>query len=216
MKQTHIHRQFAALAASLIPLTLGTIASGTAWADSLMIPKGTVVPVALIQDVSSASAKAGDKVKAVYTGDEEGGFPTGTVFVGTVTEASPKTSSASGKIKLAFKEAILPDKKTVPIDGIPVGATPTAEQEKKKKRGSAGKGAAGGAAVGMAVAGNNTTGAIVGGVVGGAAGHAKSSKPTEAEIKKGASFGIQLQAAAKVPQAAASHTAAETKTTAPK
>jgi hypothetical protein len=201
MKRSAVWLWLAALAAACF--------GGVARADDLLIPKGTVIPVALIQDVSSASAKVGDKVKAVYTGDEEGGFPTGTVFVGTVTEASPKTDKASGTIKLSFKEAVLPDKKTLALDGIPVGATPSAEQEKKKKRGSAGKGAVGGAALGAAVAGNNTTGAIVGGFVGAAATSAKGSKPTEAQIKKGTSFGIQLQAAAKIPQASA-------KTAAPK
>jgi hypothetical protein len=177
-----------------------TLVAGAAWADDLLIPKGTVVPVALIQGISSATAKVGTTIKAVYTGDEEGGFPTGTVFVGTITEVSPKTDQASGKVKIAFKEAVLPDKKTIPIEGIPVGATPTPEQEKKKRRGGAGKRAVGGAALGAAVAGNNTTGAIVGGFVGAAAGSAKGSKPTEAEIKKGTSFGIQLQQSAKVPQ----------------
>jgi hypothetical protein len=194
MKNSAVRFWLAALTATLV--------AGAAVADNLLIPKGTVVPVALIQDVSSASAKVGTVVKAVYTGDDEGGFPTGTVFVGTITEVTPKTAQASGKVKLAFKEAILPDKRTVVIDGIPVGATPTPEQETKKRRGGAGKGAAGGALLGAAVAGNNTTGAIVGGFVGAAAGSAKASKPTEAQIKKGTAFGIQLQAAAKVPQAA--------------
>ena len=67
-----------------------TLFGGAAWADNLLIPKGTVLPVALIQDISTATVKVGDKIKAVYTGDDEGGFPTGTVFVGTVTEASAR------------------------------------------------------------------------------------------------------------------------------
>src|SRR5690349_8916128 len=114
-----------------------TLVGGATWADNLLIPKDTVIPVALIQDVSTATAKVGDKIKAVYTGHDEGGFPTGTVFVGTVTEASAKTSKANGSMKVAFNQAVLPNKKTITIDGTPVnskgGTTSSQSSDKAKK-----------------------------------------------------------------------------------
>jgi hypothetical protein len=183
-------------------LATSMLGGSAARADNLLIPKGTVVPVALIQDVSTATVKVGDKIKAVYTGDDEGGFPTGTVFVGTVTEASAKTSKANGMMKVAFNQAVLPDKKTISIDGSPVnasGGAPSNPTSSKSKR-DAGKGAALGAAAGMAVAGNNVTGAVLGGLAGGAIGHKSGSKPQDIAFKKGTSFGIKLNQSAKVPQ----------------
>jgi hypothetical protein len=199
MTNVNVRGRLATLAAAVLVAVLGT---GAARADNLLIPKDTVVPVALIQDVSTATAKVGDKIKAVYTGDDEGGFPTGTVFVGTVTEASPKTSKANGTMKVAFNQAVLPSKKSVTIDGSPVnakgGATSNQSSEKAKK--SAGKGAAVGALAGMAVAGNNVTGAVLGGLAGGAIGHKSGSKPQDITVKKGTAFGIKLNQSAKVPQ----------------
>jgi hypothetical protein len=155
--------------------------TGLAWADDLLLPKGTVVPVALIQDVSTAIAKVGDKIKAVYTGDDEGGFPTGTVFVATVSEASPKTSKSNGMIKAAFNQAILPNKKTVAIQGKAVNGKSSASEKSKKETG---KGAAIGAVAGMAVAGNNVAGALLGGAAGGLLGHRRGSKPQDIVFRK--------------------------------
>jgi hypothetical protein len=191
-------------AVGIVMAALTAIAGGglSARADNLLIPKGTVVPVALIQDISTATAKMGDKIKAVYTGDDEGGFPTGTVFVGTITEASAKSGKTSGTIKVAFNQAVLPNKKTITIDGSPVnskGGT-ISDPTKDKGKKDAGKGAAIGGLAGMAVAHNNVAGAMLGGLAGGAIGAKSGSKAQDISFKKGTAFGIKLNQAAKVPQ----------------
>lgn len=179
---------------------VGLLCGGVVWADDVLIPKGTVITVSLVQDVSTATIKTGDKIKAVYVGDEEGGFPTGTVFVTTVEEATAKSGNSSGHIKVSNTvQVVLPSKKTVEIQAKPVNVNPSSGGSKEKKR-TKGKGAAAGAAAGMAVAGNNVTGALLGGAAGAYAGKRKADKAQEIVIKKGATFGMELLAQARVPQ----------------
>lgn len=183
---------------SWLASTAAIVTMNAAHADDLLLPKGTVVPVALIQDVSTATVKVGDKIKAVYTGGDDDGFPTGTVFVATVTDASPKTGKSNGKIKAAFSQAILPNKKTISIQGKAVNGKSGSGVDKKTKE--TGKGAAIGALGGMLIAGNNGAGALLGGAAGGILANKKASKPQDIVFKKGTAFGIELQVRTRVPQ----------------
>ena len=85
------------------------VITGVALATETVIPKNTVIPVQLEQALSSKNAKVGETFVTYCPGPDCGGFPTRTVFVGTVIHVTHKTDKAPGKLEVKFLEAILPD-----------------------------------------------------------------------------------------------------------
>src|SRR5690606_14606554 len=85
----------------------------------LTIPAGAVVPVTLDSTLSSATARVGDTftatVKSEQLGDSE--FPTGTKLRGRVTDVRRRADGVPGVLGLEFRQAVLPDGRTVIING---------------------------------------------------------------------------------------------------
>ena len=93
------------------------LAASAARAQTLVVQRYTVIPVVMVDGLSSAKNKVGDKFEAACSSSNRGGFPERTKFVGVVTQVSRKTKSAAGSIDVKFTEAVLPDGVTLPING---------------------------------------------------------------------------------------------------
>lgn len=154
------------------------VAAATAFAaQTVVIPKYTVIPVVMVDELSSATNKVGDKFETRCEGGNCGGFPERTTFVGVVTEVTKQTKSAPGSIEVSFVEAVLPDSARVPISGTlialsedtvkldPVTGNLVGTEAAKKERGKFTKlGARGGLLV--SGSGRKVRGGLRGAVVG--------------------------------------------------
>ena len=65
------------------------------------IAAGTTFKVKLLQDVTSATAQSGDRVR-VQVEDDSGGLPAGTVFNGRVASVVRATPKSAGVLRLRF------------------------------------------------------------------------------------------------------------------
>jgi len=96
-----------------------TSGQSVAGVQSITIPAGAVVPVTLDRELSSATARSGDKflttVKSEQTGDSE--FPTGTKIEGVVVSAVSMAKDRPGAIDVEFRNVILPDGTRRAING---------------------------------------------------------------------------------------------------
>jgi len=85
----------------------------------ISIPADSVVKVTLDQELSSATATAGQiftaTVVSARLGDSE--FPAGTKLRGQVTAAEARSGKTPGALELRFTHAILPDNTQVNLDG---------------------------------------------------------------------------------------------------
>lgn len=90
------------------------------------IAAGTVIPVELETPVSSRNSRRGDLVRARIIDFNEGAvrydggdfdFPNGSVVEGRVVAAVPRNGNRAGLIEMSFGRIVLPDGKSVNIDG---------------------------------------------------------------------------------------------------
>jgi hypothetical protein len=90
---------------------------GDDYAQRISIPEGAVVPIRIDQQISSATARVGDRVSASIEsqrmGDSE--FPAGTRILGTVVEARPRQGDNPGVLDFDFRTAQLPSGEQVPL-----------------------------------------------------------------------------------------------------
>jgi len=151
---------------------------------AVTIPKGTLLALALTQEISSATALAGDPVSAqlknpVIVGDRVV-FPAGSRVEGKVTDvksAKKGFKDTGGALAISFHRIVAPDGHGA---GITAAMTKLAEGSGKKK-GAIIAGSAAGAAILGKLLGKDTAGAaVVGGAVGTAV--AGSTKGKEAVL----------------------------------
>jgi hypothetical protein len=160
-------------------------------AQGFTVNQGNVIKVVLVQDVSTRTNKAGDKIQAQCAGGDCGGFPRGTKFFAVLSEVKPASGKDPGVIKGKFVTAVLPDGRQIPIEAQAQGGE-GAQGATTTKKGNKGKTAAVGAAAGALVAGNDLGGALVGGAIGGALGRGKKTTGSDIEFKEGMPFQLRI------------------------
>lgn len=152
----------------------------------LVVPKGTAIPVALINSISTKTAKDGDAVYArttfPITVNNEIVIPVGSHIRGKITEVQrPGRVKGKAELALSFQQLILPSGLTVELFGTlgSVGGDGTRKGEtgiegESTKGEDAGKigSAAGGGALGGVIQGRSAKstgiGAAAGGIIGAA------------------------------------------------
>lgn len=178
-----------------------------AMAQTVNIPRYTVIPVVMQDSIGSATATVGDRFYAACSGAQCAGFPSGTRFMGVVTSVTRKSGRTPGQIDVNFTQAILPNGQRVDINGtltslnsnvvrvdpqtgLLVGTAGSRDQRNK----FIGYGAGGGLIIG-ALTGNTLTGGLIGAaagwLLGATVGRERDAK--EAVVPAGTQFGIMLQ-----------------------
>jgi len=179
--------------------------------------EGTVIPVILDTPVSSSNSQRGDVVRAHVSGDFNTGdvtwrgadfdFPAGTRVEGRVVSAIPRTGDKPGLIELDFNRIMLPDGKTVPIDGSLISlnnrdvvrnangmlvATQAAKRDNRMVY--AGYGAGSGLIVGLLTK-RPLENLAIGGILGYIAGSIEQSqrRANDVSLASGTTFGVRLE-----------------------
>ena len=173
------------------------------------IPLGTVVPVALDGALSSLTSNVGDAfsvtVRSTHNGDAE--FPLGTHITGTIVGVQKATADQPGILDLSFREARLPDGRRVTINGSLISLdsksvtksadgrlVATVKPTKDNRLMMIGIGVGAGLLIGKLLDQN----LIIGGLLGGAAGYFYSEytkgqvKPTDVNVSPGTEFGVRM------------------------
>lgn len=173
------------------------------------VDRGTSIRVRMSGDISSKTARIGDRftttvTEPVYANDGTVVIPTGSTVTGKVDSVTPaKKGGDPGQISVSFVSVRLPNGTTRAINGsLSDLNTKTAKSDneggasgddrKNDKVIFIGGGAAGGALIGAAIGGGK--GALVGGILGGLGGLAgeRFTKGEEAQVKSGTEFGVYL------------------------
>ena len=193
------------LAALLLLLPL--LAAAAPAAQAQRVPQGTVVKVRLLEDLSSKTARVGERVRVALSPDDRSGLPEGTVFVGRVTEVRPATGSAPGVIDLNFG-AIERNASWQTVSGSlyslddrdvredASGRLVGKRRPKQDQTKIIGYGAAGGALLGYVLK-KKTQSALTGALLGAAAGYVYSEQQKkkgnpDVDLRVGSEFGIYL------------------------
>lgn len=147
------------------------------------IAAGTTVKVKLLQDISSATARVGDPVRAEVSGDGNG-LPAGTYFTGRLTEVIPATPKQSGILRMQFGRGA----------GV-ASARIAAQAPQSDKSQYTGAGAGLGAIIGFArkrKLGDAIGGAVLGGAAGYGANQAQKRTASDVTLKKGQEITVKL------------------------
>ncbi len=167
------------------------------------VPGGTVLSLAMDQEVTSKTAMVGDTFTAtVLQAVEVDGavaIPEGSKVQGSVTEAvAAKRGAGQARLALSFDLLRLPSGHESNIAGTFQEVT-----ESKKKRNAAiiGGSAAGGALLGR-ILGKDTKGAVVGSIIGGGVGTAvvMGQEGEQVTLAADAPFEIRLEEEIRVPR----------------
>lgn len=202
-----------ALAAAWLGLFL-TCAAADALQAQETVPGGTVIKVRLLDDLSSADARVGDRVRVRVAEDDRSGLPPGTVLVGRVTQVQKASRSQPGMIDVDFRVAELRNR-WVPISGDPyslgdrdVRETASGRLEAKGRRNERtkfiGYGAAGGVLLGKLLG----TSTLEGVLLGAGAGYLyeksrrNKSKYRDVSLDAGSEFGVRLNRRVALPRGA--------------
>lgn len=171
-------------------------------AKPIVVPAGTQLPISLVQQLSSKTAKVGDAFEALVTSDVSAGgrvaVPSGTRLTGTITHvvSGSQAIGAVPMLGLKFDNLVLANGTRVPISGE------LSEQGASEKGRDTAKilgGAAAGAVLGHQVK-HGDTGKVVGGILGGAIGAVAAKKTgTEVTLTDGAPLTISVGAPFTVP-----------------
>jgi hypothetical protein len=173
------------------------------------VPANTVVRVELDEKLSTRTARHGDRFTATVTGEDRSGFPEGTRFDGTVTEARRPTKSQPGVLNVRFDRAVFPGGGAVPLSGSLAGLedddvrrTSNGRLESRSGGGSkfevkwVGYGAGAGAVLSTIFGGNLLKGALLGALGGAVYSYINKDKGhkgySEVDLARGAEFGIRL------------------------
>lgn len=173
------------------------------------VETGTVFRVRMSGDISSATAKVGDRftttvTEPVYASTGQVVIPTGSTVTGKVDSVVPaKKGGDPGQIAVSFISVRTPDGKTRDINGSLTDlntktaksdneSTASGDDRKNDKIIFIGGGAGGGALLGAAIGGGK--GALIGGIIGAGAGllGERLTKGEEAKVKSGTEFGVYL------------------------
>jgi hypothetical protein len=173
---------------------------------AIMIQDGTVIPVTLDEEISSNTARQGDRFTAtVRSNDDYMGLPIGTKIEGRVVAAKAKEGRNPGMLELDFRRVMLPDGRVTQMDGSLIGLDDksvirdsngiyTARAEKKDERiVYAGYGAGAGLLVGLLTK-KPLEGALLGGVLGFLFGEVQRNQERAADVRlrRGTEFGVRL------------------------
>lgn len=182
----------------------------------IIISPDTILKLRMKSELSSATAKIGDKFQAELFEDVKANqlsvLPAGSTVIGRVISVEPaKKGNKSGTIGINFERLVLPSSRAISV----VGELTSLNKDENKidseghVEGSSGKrtavfiggGAAGGAAIG-AIAGGGK-GAGIGAAIGVGAGvlGVLLTKGQEAIVKPGAEFGLLLTQPLRIPNA---------------
>ncbi|MCC7230901.1 MAG: hypothetical protein IT203_10950 [Fimbriimonadaceae bacterium] len=172
------------------------------------IDSGTVIPVKLEDELSSQTARLGDRFwmsMRDVSGTAYAGLPEGTRIEGVVAGVHARERNNPGLLELNFKRIVLPDGRTATIDGSLIGLDSTsvvrnsdgvytARRSKKDDRiVFAGYGAGAGLLVGLLTK-KPLEGAVLGGVLGYLFGEVQRSneRPADVILRRGTEFGVRL------------------------
>lgn len=199
------------IAAALLVPTLAVSA------DTLVIPRDTVIPVTLDRALDSATLRAGATFRAHHTGVNGAGFPERTEFTGKIDSVTRASGKTPGQIGVSFETATLPDGRRVPI----VGQFTTLDDRSVTTDDSTGrlvaksdsakanlKGTAIGAGAGLILGEIIAKKPLVGTLLGAAAGYLYTAKKAESASGKdvvlpaGTAFGVLLTEDATIPDRA--------------
>ena len=182
-----------------------------------VVPANTVIRVRLNEQLSSRTARVGDRFSANVTEPVHGGAGVEVISVGSkvwgrVSSVKRSGRRSPGQITVAFNQVQLPNGKTYTINGslsslqaddVNSDNEGTVEGRSNRKRDAVfiGGGAATGAIIG-AIAGGGK-GAGLGALIGGALGTGARvyEKESEAEVKSGTEFGVILNRSVTLPAA---------------
>lgn len=176
--------------------------------QTVVIPRGTVIPVRLNKELSSLTNDKGDaftvSVRSDSNGDAE--FPRGTNLAGKVVGVQQATAGQPGTLDLGFSQARLPDDSKATIDGSLIslddqsvtrssdGRLVATAKAKDDRLMMIGIGAGAGLLIGKLLDQN----LIVGGLLGGAAGYFYSEftkdkgKAKDVVVSRGTEFGVRM------------------------
>ena len=177
--------------------------------QTVVIPLGTVIPVTLDGALSSLTSNVGDafSVTVISTQNGDAEFPRGTQFAGRVVGVQKSGDGQPGILDLSFREAQLPDRSTVTIDGSLISLdnksvtrspdgrlVATVKPTKDNRLIMIGIGVGAGLLIGKLLDQN----LILGGLLGGAAGYLYSEytrdqvRPTDVNVSQGTEFGVRM------------------------
>ena len=181
------------------------------------VPAYTVIRVRMDSQMSSRSARVGDRFSTTVTEPVYGGesglevVPVGSKIWGRVTSVKQAGRRSPGNINVSFYQIATPSRATYPINGslsslqaddVNADNEGTVAGKSNRKRDAVfiGGGAATGALIG-AIAGGGK-GAAIGAILGGAAGTGARvyEREEEAEVKSGTAFGVILNRAISLPE----------------
>jgi hypothetical protein len=172
----------------------------------MIIEDGTVIPVVLDRELSSADSRVGDKFTAsLRSTGSYSGLPAGTKVEGRVVTAKEKEGRNPGMLELDFERVILPDGRTIAMDGSLIDldnnsverradGTYVAKAARRDDRlVYAGYGAGAGLIVGLLTK-KPLEGAVLGGVLGYLYGELQRSNQQAADVRlrTGTEFGVRL------------------------
>lgn len=172
----------------------------------VVLPAGSVIPVRLDQEMSSKTARSGERfTTTVRLGNDDAGMPEGTRIEGVIREAQRSQDGKPGMLDLEFNRMVTPGGQNRQITGSLIalngkGVKPSdsgrliATGDKSKDRLKfIGIGAGGGLLIGTLTKNN----AILSTLLGAGAGYlynefGNKPKPGDVNLKAGAEFGIRL------------------------
>lgn len=174
-----------------------------------IVPQDTLVLVKLEQALSTRTSRKNQPFRAVVSDEDSSGLPHGTVFVGTVTEASRASKKRPGTLGVTFRKAFLPGGTPLPVKGSLASL-----EEKDVERSADGRlvsrhsrnrkfdlkwvgyGAGAGLVLSGIFGGDMLEGALLGALGGAAYSYVNKEKArkksTDVELASGTEFGIRL------------------------
>lgn len=181
------------LAGSLVMPALAQSGSGIEFqSPQHRIAVGTTVKVKLLENLSSADAKTGDRVRVQVAGDDTSGIPAGAIFNGRVANARPATPKEAGVLRVNFGSgggsAYTASSGTATVQLL--GRKPVSD---KSQYGTIG--AAAGALLGLSrkrKLGDAIGGAILGGAAGYGANQLQKKSASDVSLKRGDEISITL------------------------
>lgn len=110
-----------ALAATLAGAAMPFAAAQTTSNAPVVLDAGTIIPVKLNTELSSAQVHAGDAFTATVDDSKPAynALMQGATVDGVVREATPQTGSQPGTLRLGFTRLHLSDGRTIPLSGAP-------------------------------------------------------------------------------------------------
>jgi hypothetical protein len=193
----------------VIALLLWALFCAHAATAEIWVPRYTIVPVKMVDGLASDKNKTGDMFETRAFGNNTGGFPPETKFVGVVTEIAPASGEQPGVIDVKFVEAVLPDNTRLSINGSLTDLSDDAVQTDpvtgnlvgtQKTKTSAKAFSVVGGGIGVAVSNRKTKGFFTGAAIGALVGsQVKRTKGKQVTVPIGTEVGVMLRDPVRLP-----------------